>query len=414
MEDDFRTNGWCVIKSCIKNPQEIADSIMEETVACIFGKDNEEIKAMVDDGLDPLLLLTDKKLRDQYLSDPNSIWYSGNTRTPKLAKSTGMSNIYYNFMARENVLFNLKVYNSICKLYRSMTKRNETCVFLYGPDRVGVKPPGGTDMKKHIDCDILSLENPQDTKMDLNIHSPPTQPLLMPRIQAVACLQCDTTLLKNGNTEVLSGYNQYFELGALFFKDKIKDSKNFNGRKFEPIQMEDIFRVHLKNFMKFVKTFYEEDTKVEYDISLFGDYQNILPEDSLIKIYERLPDNYVTLEWIVPLVKPGDVFCFDQRVPHRNTKNSSKKGITRVVSYISLYPYSYKKPEDDIRSLFHNVSVERNTYDNKEERKTFKEEWEERVNFEETFITNNVMGLTPIIPKIVLGKKQKTKNIKLY
>ena len=387
--DSYRKFGWCVFRGLIARPQQIAKSIVMETTRCILGE-TEEIKRVVDSGLDPLLLLTDTKLRKEFLSNPNNIWYNNNSRTPKLSKSAGMANIYHNVEVRDGILFDEKIHDAIKTLYSSVRGKEEDCVYLYGPDRVGLKPPGGTDMKKHIDCDILSLDRESDTK----ISSAPTHPLLMPRVQAVACLRCDTSVKNNGNTEVLSGYNQYFELGALFFGDKIKETKNFKGRKFSPIQLEDVFKKHLYSFIDFVHTFYESDRKITYNSAMFENYLDILPEEKFIQIHQRLPQSFVEIEWVKPRVEPGDLLCFDQRLPHRNTKNSSKKGIHRIVSYISMYPSSYNNPEEDIPALFRNVSTERKTYNNPEEREFFKDMWQERVNFLETPHTRRIMGVS--------------------
>lgn len=387
--DSYTRHGWCVFRGLITGPQQIADSIVRETVSCILGE-TDEIKRVVDSGLDPLLLLTDTKLRKEFLKNPNIVWYNNNSRTPKLSKSAGMANLYHNVAVRDGILFDEKIYDAIKALYSSVRVEEEDCVYLYGPDRVGVKPPGGTDMKKHIDCDILSLER----ELDLKISSAPTHPLTMPRVQAVACLRCDTSAKNNGNTEVLSGYNQYFELGALFFKGKIKESKNLRGRKFSPIQLEDVFKKHLDSFIDFVHTFYESDQKISYNPVMFENYRTNLPEEKFLQIYQRLPTSFVEIEWVKPRVEPGDLFCFDQRLPHRNTKNSSKKGIHRIVSYISMYPSSYNNPQEDIRALFRNVSTERKTYNNPEERDFFKDIWHERVDFLETPHTRKIMGVS--------------------
>ena len=406
MKSHFKQFGWCILKNHVSDPEEVANSIVEETVKCIFG-DSEEIKIVIDNKINPLLLLTDTKLRTKWLSNPKSIWYNNNSRTPKVSKNAGMINIYHNPIVRDSVLFNETIYSSICDLYHSLRGKKEHCIYLYGPDRVGIKSTGSTDMPKHIDCNILSLLDLEKTQTEIK-RTAPTSPLLMPRIQAVACLSCDIESKHNGNTEVLSGYHHYFELGALFFKDKISPKTDaLGGRKFVPIQLEDILKKHLESFIVFVKTFYQENIKIRGIVSeLFSDYlNNSIFENSIDfdALYQRLPDNFIPIEWVKPLLNPGDVFCFDQRLPHRNTKNTSNKA--RIVAYISLYPRSYMSEDqtgDDIRNLFLRTSTERKTYSNPEERTVFQSVWEERVSFTQTLLTNKIMGYIQFVKRRIV------------
>ena len=131
---------------------------------------------MVEGDIDPLQLLVDNKLREEYLENPKSIWHN-NIRTSKIAKSSGITNTYHNKKVREKILFNEDIYNVITKHYTSLTGIEEDIIYLYSPDRVCVKPKGDTHMPKHIDCNLVCYEEENKTA--------PTNPLTMFRVQVV-------------------------------------------------------------------------------------------------------------------------------------------------------------------------------------------------------------------------------------
>src|ERR1700753_3924604 len=123
LKDSLLTFGWCVLPSMVDRPAEIAKSIMDETLECLFTEDEdlEAIERMKRDKIDPFLLLTQADIREKYLNDPTSIWYGGRMRHPKLSKNTGMMNIYFNNMVRDKILFNENIYNTINSLYECLT-----------------------------------------------------------------------------------------------------------------------------------------------------------------------------------------------------------------------------------------------------------------------------------------------------
>jgi hypothetical protein len=378
----FDLHGWCILPKVISEPEVIASDIKAETVRCYLSDGfKEENKLGSDD--DILSLLTDSDLREKHLVNPKSIWYNRNTRTPKVAKSTGLVNIFHNPLVREQILFNPNIYREICDLY------GERAVYLYGPDRVGVKPSGATDMPRHIDCDLLS------TKFVLAAGEEPlsasTHPFQLRRIQAVACLACDENARANGGTKVLAGYHHYFALGSLFFADKLKVSPPGAGRAFAPIQVQKLFSDHLEEFRDYVASYYKEDKLRSYTRSPIRELRSLSREERVF-IHSSLPESFVPFGWEKPKVSPGDVFCFDQRLPHRNTKNSS--GVTRVVAYVSLYPTTQHRGED-ITALFKGTAAPevRSCYHNREERETFADDWEARVEYRKSVTARRATGL---------------------
>jgi hypothetical protein len=147
-----------------------------------------------------------------------------------------------------------------------------------------------------------------------------------------------------------------------------------------------VFKQHLSSFLEYVKSFYFEDTE-----KLIPFAETSLKEEEL-HIYDSLPKERVEIEWLMPRVKEGDILCFDQRLPHRNTKN--KSSISRVSTFISLYPKSYYNLDVDvpIYNLFEGkVEKSRDTYDNILERERYKDVWEKRVSFQ----------LTPLIKRML-------------
>lgn len=379
---DFKTFGWCIIPQVIPHPDRIAASVLQEIKQVFFQLPDEitAVKALTDKGKDPLVLLTDSKLREKYLEDPKSIWYNGNIRTPKIAKSSGITNIYHNQMVRDNVLFNKNIYSIINKLYHQLTGKREDSVYIYGPDRVCVKPEGSTDMPRHIDCDLLST----DTRKDVT-PSPPNYPNSYFRIQSIGCLQIDSKEKNNGRTEVLSGYHNYFRLGAKFFSQYLPPTASTQGRNFVPIVVQEVFAKHLDDFIAYVDSFYSSAQLLPFEETPLSEEEEF--------IYTSLPKNKVEIEWICPKVRAGDILCFDQRLPHRNTKN--KSSISRVVCFISLYPGSYLDKHDmsPIDLFKGKVGKIRKYNSNDLEQDFFDEVWTERTSFELTPLVQQALGI---------------------
>ena len=367
----FKEKGYTIIKNIIPKPHRIARSIIKEVKEVVFtsDEDQEVITKLEEKEIDPLLLLVDNKLREKYLENPKSIWFNGNTRTPKISKNNGLINISQNIKVRDNILFNEDIYRVICQLYTVLTGKEEDCVYPNGPDRVCVKPKGATHMPKHIDCDIICYKEKEEEENKTS----QTCPLSMYRVQTVTCLQIDTKAKNNGRTEVLGGYNNYFHLGAYYFR------KIFQNKTEVPVVVQEVFSKHLDEFLEYVDSFYKKGKLLSREKT------PLKKERKLYQIiYDSLPKEQIEIAWVQPQVNPGDIFCFDQRLPHRNTKNDSD--IARVASFVSLYPKSYLLDEDtSLYKLFISSSDL--------EKKYFKDIWDERISFEVTPIVKKVLNI---------------------
>jgi hypothetical protein len=392
-KQDFLTFGWCVIRGIVPEPNKIANSIIDETLKTVFqsAQEKEAVRFMEEDGKDPLLLLTSAELREEYLDDPANIWHQKNTRNPKVSKSTGMSNIYHNNLVRDKISFNENIYNVVSSLYTALSGKEEDCIHLYGPDRICIKPKNSTDMDFHIDCDLVDQGKGQ-------IPSSATHPLTMFRVQTVCTVMCDYEEKFNGRTEILSGYNNYFVLGTKFFAKHMSLIRHKNGREFRPLVLNDVFKKHLPSFLEHVKSFYYED-----DESLVPFEKSGLKEEEKY-IYDSLPKTRVEIEWLKPHVRDGDMLCFDQRLPHRNTKN--KSAIPRVAAFVSLYPKSYMDEEDlpPLAVFEGEMSKTRDTYANTLEQEYFKDVWKERITFEKTPLIRKMLGVAEVEEKPVVVK----------
>ena len=147
---------------------------------------------------------------------------------------------------------------ALIKLYHYHRGIVEDSIHLLGPERVCVKPQHSTTMDHHIDCDpTLQFQGIETRKF-----TSPTHPLTHPRIQSVCCLLLDPKEENNGRTEVLSGYHQYFQLGARYFKPYIKPSSMSDYSTFLPVVLKDVFAEHLASFKEYVKHLYDNKKKL--------------------------------------------------------------------------------------------------------------------------------------------------------
>jgi hypothetical protein len=298
-------------------------------------------------------------------------------------------------------------------------------------------------MSRHIDCDLtLRLASTDITP------SAATHPDTMFRIQSIVTLQIESEEKYNGRTEVLSNYHRYFKLGAFFFRQYFPVNTNVSGRNFSPLIVQEIFSKHLSEFIKYVAEFYnskgklyplektplvkkkksskkkkassEEDeqtsnkkksnkkkkayskeddetsnkkksSKKKKDSSSEEDKYSLSIDD----IYTSLPKKWVEIAWVQPVVKAGDILCFDQRLPHRNTKN--KSSIARIACFVSLYPKSYLDKHDvPPCDLFEGKASKVRKFNiNDLERTFYQDVWEERVSFKKTPIVRKMLGLPP-------------------
>lgn len=339
--------GWKIVPVLSQEKAfQITESIKDDIINITFGLSGE--KDNFNNCPNKWELFTDVKLREQYLNNSKCIWKNNFSQTPHLSKSCGMVNIFHNPLVRNEILFNNEIISHIKSEY------NENVFYAKGPERVSLKPKGSIDMAKHIDNSFVNPEN---------------------RIQAFVTLEIDSTKEKdNGSIAILSNFNNYFFYYSFF----INENPSYKGETFtldkNPIQLDELFISSIAPFNLWLKeNFYTFDIKEKY---------------SNFKNKHTIPDLFQKIEWEQPALKNGDLFVWDSKCPHYNTRN--KSDICRVVAYISLYPRStwenLGKP--NIYNMFigktKSFNGEKNR-DNNEEKEFYSSVWNERTNID----TNN-------------------------
>lgn len=231
--------------------------------------------------------MTDSKLREKYLSDPKVVWINGNSRTPKISKSVGMFNLHRDERIFKEVTFNENIIREVKKCYDEFfpVKRSKI-IYALGSDRLGFKAPGSVKMDEHFDCDLS-----------------PERKVPLYRVQTVLTLNA---LGKNedGGIRIFSNFHHYWQAASIYYSETITKPP-FN-----------IKSLDLDEFLKEVKNFYDKD-------------------GNLLEKKYSLPEKFIAPKWITVNMKPGEMICFDSRLPHHNIANKTE--IDRIVAYISLY-----------------------------------------------------------------------------
>lgn len=369
MTDDFIQRGWLahpVITS--EEADKLADIVRLEALYTVFHDVWPILEKMSASGLNPTQLLTNNKLRKEWLDDPKMVWRNGNSRAPLISASCGMVNIYCQPDIREYILFNPSVIETIRRLYTALTSKEEKLVYALGPDRLGLKAKGARHMNRHCDSNMFLPAEPQH------------------RVQAFVTLRCATptgslAATDIGSIEVLEGFHHYTEIAAWFFAKQGVRQFTGNG----PYDFEEITKKHLTSFTDWVRDF------------IYGQRSEAEKHAELQPLLKKLPAKYVPIQWVAPVLKPGELFCFDTRLPHRNTQNKSE--IDRIVAYVSLYRHSYfeRIGSPEVLPMFRGEAESKHKGSNRknpEERELFAKTWEQRVNFDLTRpLVREVLGL---------------------
>lgn len=372
------------LKECAK----IANSILSEVYKMAFrGVDLSEIE-------DPSLLLNDIDLRRKHGIQTDIVWNEGNPRKPIVSKNGGFVNIYHNRLVRDLILFSEKIHYFVSQLYKAVCGTlslaptacgEEEIAYTNGPDRVGVKSKGATDMPKHLDKHLFI-----------------DAPKLKARVQALVCLSVDEEMdpRNTGGIEILENFHHYFPLARIFFRGKFKTSDAI------PQQLPKEFDENLDAFNAWI-------TKILYSAKT-GDTAKpkLILKKELREVLKanKFPEKQLFVKWVIPKVKVGDLFCFDTRLPHRNLRNKST--IPRVVAYVSYFLKSdahqsartklatgddrrSESSEADILAMF---AGEESTHggsnrDKKLEKEVFAEEWDERVKVDTTPFIKSILSL---------------------
>ncbi|CAH6419426.1 Hypothetical protein POVN_LOCUS722 [uncultured virus] len=371
MAEQFATRGWLVHQVLLpETAAKLAERVRLEALWCVFKDEWKQIETMSLQGLNPTHLLTDGKLREKWLSNPKMVWRNGNMRAPLISKSCGMVNIYTQPDVRQQILFNPTVVETLRILYATLpeAETKETLCYALGPDRLGLKSKGATDMDRHLDSNVFLPCAEQSPRY---------------RIQALVTLQIGTpagkvTAADLGSIEVLQSFHLYYALAGWYFRNVGVTPFSNNG----PYPFEELNKTHLPGFITWVRDYiYGTDAK----------------PDTLKPYLEGLPKTYVEMKWVTPVVKAGELIAFDSRLPHRNTRN--KSDVDRIVSYVSLYRQADWKRmgSPPILPKFTGEQESQHKGSNRknpEEREAFDSVWAERVKFAtDDALIKEVLGL---------------------
>jgi hypothetical protein len=336
--------GWQIIP-ILSKPQceEISQSVKQDVLNTTFGLTKEI--SNFNKCLNGWELFTNPSLRKEYLSNPECIWQNNFSQKPLVSKSCGMVNIFHNPLVRQHILFNAEVVEAIEAEY------GEKVIYAKGSERVSIKPKGSIDMERHMDD---NFQNPEK------------------RIQAFVTLEIDSNNKRKmdsiGSIEVLSNFNHYFDYYPLFIeKNPEYDNETVKSSKI-PVVLDKTFLKSIEPFNEWLQEkFYSETIKKSYK-----KFMDVHP----------IPEEFQQIEWEFPNICKGDLFIWDSKLPHRNTKN--KSDTLRIVAYVSLYPIStwenLGKP--NILNMFlgktKSLNGEKNR-DNREEKEYYDDDWDTRV-----------------------------------
>lgn len=364
----FKEYGWAIFPILDqKEADEIAEWIRIETLWCLFHSIWDRIEEIHQSDINPTTLIVDSKLRKQLLEDPNIVWRNGNSRTPVVSANFGGSNIYHQPLVRDKILFNPKVIESIRSLYRTMPEstKDEKLVYMAGPERVGLKAPGATDMDRHLDPDMLKMTTGKQH------HHYRVQGVMTLRIDEATSTSTERkrnhlTSTDLGSLEVLQNFHHYSKLAFWFFRQNNLDMPTGIGIfKFEDCNKQ------LPKFIQWLKAYYSGEMEVD-------------DNTELVSLLQDIPETYKEIVWIAPKVTAGQLICFDSRLPHRNNRN--KTDVDRIVAYVSLFRQTdwIATGKNPILPMFlgdKSSKTSGRNIRNPEEREVFESCWEERVRF---------------------------------
>lgn len=373
MADHFALHGWVAHRVITAEVADrLADIVRLEALYTVFKDVWPVLEEMSTKGINPTQLLTDNKLRQEWLENPKMVWRNGNQRAPLISASCGMVNIYCQPQIREYILFNPTVITTLKILYSMLPEhtQDEKLIYGLGPDRLGIKPSHASTMKRHLDS---------------NPFLPPSQQNPHYRVQSFVTLRIaepkgKLSTTDVGSIEVLEGFQHYSELAGWFFKEQ--GVKPFTGN--GPHDMEDINKNYLNKFTTWLQE------------TVYGTKKAALL-DELKPLLAKIPNEYIPVKWVAPVIKPGEIFAFDSRLPHRNCRNKSE--IDRIVAYISLYRWSDWKRMGSpaVLPMFKGEEESKHKGSNRknpEEHEIFKDVWAERVKFETIDpLVREVLGL---------------------
>lgn len=315
----YEQQGYVVIPGVLSPVQveELNDSILHDLFQIVF-RDERRVPSYRQ--ADNMLLLTNYDLRKKKLSNPECVWENGNARQPIYTKTSGMVNLCYNPLQQEYVHFNPTVVEHIANLYNE-----HKLAYLHGPDRVSVKVRGTNDMPLHLDHNLFH-----------RLTEPGLDGRFEERVQALVCgsIPTDVDLQESGTIALIPYFHHYFVLAKEFFHPQrgwrpLTDKK----RPFHKLGKE--FLDLLDDFNDFIR----EYTPVYHALKDGQPSDSIRGNREVIQFAEQhfidVPEECHTLELTPLACEPGDLICFNQKLPHRNLRNNSLT--PRIAYYVRLF-----------------------------------------------------------------------------
>lgn len=300
-------------------------SMQLEVIGTVFGNSPETKEPFTFSPTNPEMwrLFTDVKLRKRILTNPNRIW---KPRNHPLSKSDGMIDIHHNRLVHKKVLFDPRMYEILSKAYGC-----RELVHSAGPEKFSIKPPGATDMRKHIDANLWHPEN--------NYPS---------RIQAFLTVNVPETgeWRDRGGLCVLTNFHHYWDFASAFF--------HYDFGLYPMDKTTSRFHLLPNDFDSFYLP------RLTHAIQEYSKWQKGAEVDSLLEEFFiqidglEVPEEYQPIEWKTIECKSGDVVIWDQHLPHFSVRNRTDQ--LRSVVYYSVFPVTpafYQSPRRDwVREQF--------------------------------------------------------------
>lgn len=288
---------------------------------------------------DSAVLFVDPKRRDT-IGARKATCRGGNSRQPIINRTTGMIDIHFEPELLENIVFNPDIVEASADV---MDVPAEQLVYALGPERVSVKAPTAPAMKKHSDynffIDAKKLNYPY-------------------RIQSLVTLDIDPEIepAKSGTLCVLSYFHHFIDFAACIFHPKYGiPSCRFPGSSLKSRFLEfpsyfdtkylHMFRMCVDLYLQSVTVEPEQHPSIyEHFSGSLEDHRAFIELACFWHIHEVFYDKdsklllrYIrNMRWTPIAAKPGDMIFWHQYLPHYSCPN--KSSISRVVSYVNLYP----------------------------------------------------------------------------
>jgi len=332
----YITDGYCIFQNhlTLEDCQVLTHTAIDSLFRVAF-HDEPHVPASTIENLE---LFNNKGLREAHLTNPNCIYKNNNTRTPFCSKSGGGIVHHGKYLPEVQKRFTMtkSTYDKVLACYKTYPKTDSNSITniaqIFGPENYSIKYNGSEDMPKHLDSNFI-FDNEQ-------ISLERVQTLVVTSIDSIGVINGTLSLRDSGTIAIIPRFHLYRFHAAIFFDPETGD---------KPL------KVGIERFM--VLKGLGRDSGFDEALPSFN---TLLSELHQIKIgalspqthhrrylYLPLPelnkanntdDNvmFVPLVWTPIAMNPGDMFCWNQWLPHQNLRCKSK--IPRIVFYVRYYP----------------------------------------------------------------------------